>query len=1012
MRTVYYMAFTFIFGRSNDLQIMSSCQESQGRPRSNFAVILIQQKKILLAGYIMIALFFRKAEAKKQSWKKRKDNVFPTKTMEIVYNTNDYMTIILIIKMIMKNTFAFLIFLWSGIFSFGQEIAKEEVGNTEYLNEQIVDKKLEDLRLKRQKQLLAAPSLMERGETHTYSGEYLEAIEFPVGAFGGGHILLDGTGQLKHWKIFNNHNLAFIPHSFFAARVKPNSRKPVVRALQTHAVEAFPAMEKLTFQGEYPFANMRFSDSEFPVDISMEVFNPFIPMQLKNSSIPCAIFMLSAENNSNEPVEVGFLYAQQNAVGYFPFNRHGPKNSSREFFENDTKYINLNAVDGKSFENYGGNINRIHQDRHHTYVHLTKNRSNDSLGYGDMTIGLVGEQGEATADWQSMEALYDNFYKTGSLVKMVKTQPSPKGETVDAAVSKTFWLKPGEKRSITFYLTWHFPFGERGSYSKNSWGRGQWGGDGNRYTHWWKNSKEVADYLQTHFKELHSLTKLYHNSFYQSNFPHWLKDRITAQTSILKTNTMFWDNEGYIGGWEGISPRGGACSGNCTHVWHYAQAHARLFPEIGRKMREQSFRYMKENGMIPYRHPNGHEAFDGQCGEILQVYREHLTGTDFDWLNVNYPKTKKAMDFIIKTWDPDEDGILEGAKHNTLDSRLGGNSAWHGSLYAAALSAMAEMALLQKEPEIATHYNQLSKRAIDSHLETLWNGEYFIQIPDSVPRADFLTGCATDQMLGQWWANQLQLGSLYPEDILDKTMESIFKYNFKANFEGIKQTPREFAKPDEAGLLMITWPKGGRPKPHTSYADEVMSGFEYAAAATMIASGNLKEGLTVVKAVSDRYTGKLKVGYGGGWGNWGYSGNPFGDDECGKFYSRAMSSWSVLLALQGFSYNGPEKMIGFDPVWQPEDHVSFFTTAEGWGRFTQKRSDKKQTNTLSIDYGNVSLSKIDLKARVYKKPIAILKINGEKITSQMTQNGNQYQITWPGTNLKAGDEIEVLIKST
>ncbi|MCG8318563.1 MAG: hypothetical protein MI921_03605, partial [Cytophagales bacterium] len=193
--------------------------------------------------------------------------------------------------MIIKNTSIFFVFLLHVTLSFGQEVAKEEVGNTEYLSEQIVDKKLEEYRLKRQKELLASSSLMERGETHTYSGEYLEAIEFPVGAFGGGHILLDGKGQLKHWKIFNNHDLAFIPHSFFAARVKPNSRKPVVRALQTNSVEAFPAMEKLTFQGEYPFANIRFSDSEFPVDISMEVFNPFIPMQLKNSSIPCAIFM-------------------------------------------------------------------------------------------------------------------------------------------------------------------------------------------------------------------------------------------------------------------------------------------------------------------------------------------------------------------------------------------------------------------------------------------------------------------------------------------------------------------------------------------------------------------------------------------------------------------------------------------------------------------------------------------------------------------------------------------------
>ena len=883
----------------------------------------------------------------------------------------------------MKKVLGLGIFFLLVTFSFGQEVAKEEVGNTEYLSDEKVDRELEELRLKRQKELLADPLLVERGKTHTYRGEYLAAIEFPIGAFGGGHLILDGTGKFKHWKIFNNNDLAFIPHSFFATRVKQSGKKAIVRALQTSAVEVFSPMEKLTFQGEYPFANLNFFDNEIPIDISMEVFSPFIPLQLKNSAIPCAIFRITAENTTHEDMEVSFLYSQQNAVGYYPINRHRGKSSSRDFFENDIEYLNLNPINGKYYEAYGGNANRVFDKENHTFINLSKTHSPDSPGLGDMTIGFQGENGNATADWDTIETLYKNFYQTGIAGNIEKSTPSPQGETVNAALSKTFWLKPGEKRTVTFYLTWHFPNGNRGSYSKNSWGRGKWGGAGNMYANWWKNSIDVAEYLQTNFDELTSLTRLYHDSFYKSNFPHWLRDRITAQTSILKTNTMFWDKEGYIGGWEGISPIGGACAGNCTHVWHYAQANARLFPEMARKMREQSFSYIKENGMIPYRHPNGHEAFDGQCGEILQAYREHLTNSDPEWLTALFPKIIKAMDFVVKTWDANEDGILAGAKHNTLDSKLGGNSSWHGSLYAAALRASAEMALLQNKPGIAQRFNQLSKKAVDSHMNTLWNGDYFIQIPDSVPRDDFLTGCATDQLLGQWWANQIQLGKLYPEDIIDKTLESVFKYNFKANFKGIKQTPREFAKTEEAGVLMITWPKGGRPNPHTSYADEVMSGFEYAAAASMIQTGNLMQGLTVLKAVSDRYTGKLKVGYKGAWGNWGYSGNPFGDDECGKFYSRAMSSWSVLLALQGFSYNGPEKAIGFNPVWQPEDHVSFFTTAESWGTYTQKRTGIKQINQINIAYGKLNIREL------------LIGVNSSNFNSvSATHNKNKIEAEW------------------
>lgn len=88
---------------------------------------------------------------------------------------------------------------------------------------------------------------------------------------------------------------------------------------------------------------------------------------------------------------------------------------------------------------------------------------------------------------------------------------------------------------------------------------------------------------------------------------------------------------------------------------------------------------------------------------------------------------------------------------------------------------------------------------------------------------------------------------------------------------------------------------------------------------------------------------------------WGYGGNPFGDDEAGKFYARAMSSWSLLLACQGFIYEGPAGKIGFRPTWNPDNHASFFTAAEGWGLFTQQRSDDRQTMRIDLRYGRLAI---------------------------------------------------------
>ena len=67
-----------------------------------------------------------------------------------------------------------------------------------------------------------------------------------------------------------------------------------MRALQTEQVGPFAAMPSLTFEGEYPLETYRFQEPALPVEVSMEVFNPLLPMDLKNCAIPCAIYTVTA----------------------------------------------------------------------------------------------------------------------------------------------------------------------------------------------------------------------------------------------------------------------------------------------------------------------------------------------------------------------------------------------------------------------------------------------------------------------------------------------------------------------------------------------------------------------------------------------------------------------------------------------------------------------------------------------------------------------------------------------
>jgi len=527
----------------------------------------------------------------------------------------------------------------------------------------------------------------------------------------------------------------------------------------------------------------------------------------------------------------------------------------------------------------------------------------------------------------------------------------------------------------------------------------------------------VARYVVAHLSDLTEQTRLYHDSFYASNLPYWLLDRISSQVAILSSQTCFWAKDGHFGCWEGCSWTFGSCAGNATHVWGYAVTVPRLFPLLGRKMREQEHQNQTPEGMLPcrlgLRKGRLFQAFDGQCHSIMESYLGHLLSTDRRWLDRQWPKIKQSMDYLVANWDKDEDGMLAGPQHG-MDSEHGGTSSWMGSMYLGALAAAEKMALIQNDTSAATRYRKILQTGARNQDEKLFNGEYFIQIPDPTPRKDYLTGCYTDQMLGQWWAHQLDLGQIYPREHVRSAMQALFRYNFRTNFYGFQQSPRKFVVDDEPAMVQCTWPRGGRPEPKYTmlHADEVKVGISYPVAALMVYSGQLTEGFTVVHANADRYDGRLRTGLSNTpWSGLGYSGNPFGDDCAGKFYVRALSVWSMLLACQGQTYDGPAGTIGFDPVWKPDDHVSFFTAAEGWGMFSQHRNETRQQEKIELKWGKLRLRQLIFTLPQNARPAKVsVRAAGKAIEATHALQGERLYINLASdTTLQAGESLEVTI---
>ena len=94
----------------------------------------------------------------------------------------------------------------------------------------------------------------------------------------------------------------------FALEVRQPGKPAEVRTIDANG---FP---DITFRGEYPIARLSYRDQALPVQVDLEAFSPFIPLDLDSSSLPATIFSFQARNISDQPVEISLAGWLENAA--------------------------------------------------------------------------------------------------------------------------------------------------------------------------------------------------------------------------------------------------------------------------------------------------------------------------------------------------------------------------------------------------------------------------------------------------------------------------------------------------------------------------------------------------------------------------------------------------------------------------------------------------------------------------------------------------------------------------
>ena len=768
------------------------------------------------------------------------------------------------------------------------------------------------------------------------------AARFLLGGIGTGNISLDQNARLCDFELFSRPNKGFnSPYTFFAIRTEAPDGKIYAKALESqlcpphdrsHGAHAWDVGGLARFRdsemsGNYPFVNFKFIDEKMPVEAGLMAFTPLIPLNADDSSLPAAVLRYKVRNTSDNILKVsvaGSLSNLCNAKGLDLFSKQ--------------------QYDGKSVNKY------VERGSHRGIHFLPGGKKETDVDYFEMAFLTTESQNVSYLDdwnegawWDGVQDFWNDFTADGELSPGRRLRGKGNILHTSAIPMASLCVKkeiaPGEAAEFEFIISWYRPNRVKSWFKSDSAACCCDGDDCcppeqasiiRNYYAKFGPALDSAAYLIENLPRLEEESRRFADALMSSTLPYPVLDAVSANITVIRSTTCFQVEDGTFFAWEGCHDTAGCCDGNCTHVWNYTQTMAFLFPELERSMRKTEFAYeTDESGHMNFRARiymgdeahNLPAAADGQLGSVVRLYRDWKLCGDDAFLKELWPKAKLALEYAFTHWDTDGDGLMDGEQHNTYDIEFYGVSSMLNSIFFAALRAGEEICRYLGDDANADKYAEIRKKGAKKLDELTFDGEYYVQKIDDVDeyKYQYGNGCLADQLLGQQQAHVCGLGHLMDAGHIKSAVRSIFKYNFLEDFSDFNNVQRMYALNQNSGLLLCSWPKGGRPEIPFVYSDEVWTGIEYQVASHLIYEGCVEEGLKIVEACRNRHDGIER--------------SPWNEVECGHHYARSLASYGVLLALSGFHCDAVNKVLTFKPAIKQEKFEAFFCCPDGWGMY-------------------------------------------------------------------------------
>lgn len=828
-----------------------------------------------------------------------------------------------------------------------------------------------------------------------YSFTYNLGSGIPLGGIGTGSVEIRADGRLYEWTIFNNggyaerQDLRFTYYldeqdSFFVIR-----QKGLVRVLQAfdynfggspYILPWLRPVKKVEFNGEPPIAYLEFVDK---ISVKMKAFSPFIPTDLKNSSLPTAIFTLESDEDSD------FMFGIKN-----PFNdgnvdfKDNTLILSGEVEPKDPRYQGNLCIKILADDPFAKVIERHPSEEFQLWHEFRGNgRLETKLGKGN--FALIGGKGRKVtfilswyfpnhllADGRRIGHYYENFFNNcldvakyvESNLNYLESKTTAFHDLLYNVKGIDSWIADlvGSQLTTLIKSTWLTKEGFFGIWE------GYFNTADKRKT---ANQYPYSDGpLHTALNTVDVLT--YSMPTILNLFPE-LAEKIILQfkDKLIEENTpehviyslSFEENR------EKFLEKLSKDPSLPTDAEKLYSTINEIVKETGKDPKGRVPHFLTDNLRVDEYH-----RADLNPEFILMTYLIAKTTGDLNFLKETFPKIKEALESIMRTQTYDgliyhtlpaglewqrylnnklnlpraDNNSANILGHNLIplslqtfdDWTMIGIVSFTSILWISSIQAVND-ACSNLKINCSYDYESLVKKLIDY----LWNGEYFDLWYD--PKSKLRDkACNASQLIGHWYSTLLDLRFL-DDSLVKTTLKSIVKYNLK----------------EEEGLINGAYPDGYRPLkrnyqnqlnlPATTQIDTPWSGVEFYVASHLIYEKLREEGERVLRNVYERYE---------------LAGNFWNHLEWGSHYLRPLDSLMVIHAYEGLRYDGITKTLTLDPAVDELSWIIFLPS--GWGKIEiskQKASIKMFHGVLEINKLKAEPKKVLLNGKEANFPIKL-----------------------------------------